>query len=45
MEDTWDFTIGSSSDAKGNADPSLGIKYDVDWNLRSLTAPSIGCYE
>jgi parallel beta-helix repeat protein len=45
MSTTWDFRLGSGSSAIGKADPSLGIKYDIDWNLRSLTAPSIGAYE
>lgn len=41
----WDYSTQNFSDAKGNGDPDLKIKYDIDWDLRNASAPSIGAYE
>lgn len=41
----WDYSLQSSSDAKGNGDPDLKIIYDINWDLRNASAPSIGAYE
>jgi len=43
--DNWDFSLGQDTEAKGKADPSLKIKYDINWNIRNTETPAIGCYE
>lgn len=41
----WDYSIQSASDAKGNGDPDLKVRYDINWDLRNTLTPSIGAYE
>ena len=41
----WDYAIQGVSDAKGNGDPDLKIKYDINWNSRNTSTPSMGAYE
>ncbi|MDY6968981.1 MAG: hypothetical protein SVR08_10070 [Spirochaetota bacterium] len=45
LADNWDFSLGQNSEATGRADPLIGIKYDIDWNIRNPETLSIGCYE
>lgn len=41
----WNYSIQSASDAKENGDPDLKIRYDINWDPRNTSDPSIGAYE
>jgi len=43
--ESFDFSLQSFSPVKGAGYSTSGIKYDIDWNPRNITEPSIGCYE
>lgn len=44
-EGNWDFVLQGSSPAKNRGKYFSNIKYDINWNLRNSTNPSMGAYE
>jgi hypothetical protein len=41
----WNFVLNGSSPAKNRGNYFANIKYDINWNPRNLTNPSMGAYE
>ncbi len=44
-EVNWNFVLQGSSPAKNRGNYFSNIKYDINWNPRNLTNPSMGAYE
>jgi hypothetical protein len=41
----WIFELDGSSPAKNRGNYFSNVKYDINWNPRNLTSPSMGAYE
>jgi hypothetical protein len=41
----WNFVLNGSSPAKNRGNYFSNVKYDINWNPRNLTNPSMGAYE
>jgi hypothetical protein len=41
----WNFALNGSSPAKNRGNYFSNVKYDINWNSRNLTNPSMGAYE
>jgi hypothetical protein len=42
---SWDFSLTGSSPVLGEGNAASGVVYDLELNNRSLSTPSMGCYE